>query len=335
MIETQCTCGRKIRTKDENAGKRVKCPDCKSPICLPQVDDGFLAGLDNAISMERKSGGVDLDIESDLISRLGKKLAATPFDCPQCSHSLLRSATDCPKCHLSFRKGHCAVCGERKASSGKQKCRCQARVVVWVKETRKGFCTNCGRLLPKMKGLASKLKGKLSHCCPRCSIDDLLERKDSGEIKLNNSYELFLASSPEFGKEKSRKSDRKRMELIRKMASDIDETIQQAVRDNKPSFLKSALTATVLGALVGSPEAGVAAAATLASRQQTGQLSNEQKLERIDFLLLFFNQVTDHKHATWLENCSRNIPKLLAILFLGFFSLLIALFLIFYFLNRV
>lgn len=35
MIEVECECGRVIKTKDENAGKKAKCPDCGEIIQIP------------------------------------------------------------------------------------------------------------------------------------------------------------------------------------------------------------------------------------------------------------------------------------------------------------
>src|SRR5688500_1038382 len=34
-IAFSCPCGRKINAKDEQAGKRVKCPACQQPITIP------------------------------------------------------------------------------------------------------------------------------------------------------------------------------------------------------------------------------------------------------------------------------------------------------------
>ena len=36
-IEITCECGKRLRTKDEHAGKRVKCPACGRPLLLPQA----------------------------------------------------------------------------------------------------------------------------------------------------------------------------------------------------------------------------------------------------------------------------------------------------------
>jgi hypothetical protein len=37
-ISVQCDCGRALRLKDHLAGKRVKCPDCSTPLNVPQPD---------------------------------------------------------------------------------------------------------------------------------------------------------------------------------------------------------------------------------------------------------------------------------------------------------
>lgn len=35
MIEVECECGRVIKTKDENAGKKARCPDCGEVVQIP------------------------------------------------------------------------------------------------------------------------------------------------------------------------------------------------------------------------------------------------------------------------------------------------------------
>jgi DNA-directed RNA polymerase subunit RPC12/RpoP len=34
-IKLTCSCGKRLRTKDENAGKRLKCPACRSIVLIP------------------------------------------------------------------------------------------------------------------------------------------------------------------------------------------------------------------------------------------------------------------------------------------------------------
>src|SRR5260221_12376100 len=37
-ISLKCDCGKALRLKDHLAGKRVKCPDCSTPLNVPQPD---------------------------------------------------------------------------------------------------------------------------------------------------------------------------------------------------------------------------------------------------------------------------------------------------------
>lgn len=57
-IPFECTgCGKKLKVKDDAAGKRIKCPDCQAVLTVPkpEVDeDDFLGGLDEAVKQEKK-----------------------------------------------------------------------------------------------------------------------------------------------------------------------------------------------------------------------------------------------------------------------------------------
>ncbi len=35
-IEFECQCGKRLRVKDEHAGKKVKCPACGEPLVVPR-----------------------------------------------------------------------------------------------------------------------------------------------------------------------------------------------------------------------------------------------------------------------------------------------------------
>ncbi len=59
-ISIECTgCGKKLKVKDEAAGKRIKCPECQAALTVPKPeapasDDDFLGGLDEAVKQEKK-----------------------------------------------------------------------------------------------------------------------------------------------------------------------------------------------------------------------------------------------------------------------------------------
>ena len=59
-IPFECTgCGKKLKVKDESAGKRIKCPECQAVLTVPKPESAggegdFLGGLDEAVKQEKK-----------------------------------------------------------------------------------------------------------------------------------------------------------------------------------------------------------------------------------------------------------------------------------------
>jgi hypothetical protein len=49
MIAVACGCGKKLKVKDEYAGKRIRCPECSEPVKVPKVEpeESFLVDLDD------------------------------------------------------------------------------------------------------------------------------------------------------------------------------------------------------------------------------------------------------------------------------------------------
>lgn len=49
MIAIECACGRKLKVKDEHAGKRIRCPECSEPVKVPvpEPEESFLDDLDD------------------------------------------------------------------------------------------------------------------------------------------------------------------------------------------------------------------------------------------------------------------------------------------------
>ena len=39
MIECKCKCGKRLKVRDELAGKRVRCPGCGQPVAVPANGD--------------------------------------------------------------------------------------------------------------------------------------------------------------------------------------------------------------------------------------------------------------------------------------------------------
>ncbi len=60
VIPFECTgCGKKLKIKQESAGKRIKCPECQAVLTVPKPEtaggeDDFLGGLSEAVKQEKK-----------------------------------------------------------------------------------------------------------------------------------------------------------------------------------------------------------------------------------------------------------------------------------------
>jgi hypothetical protein len=298
MIKFQCNCGRKIQVKDELAGKRGKCPKCGNRIQVPKADENdFASGLDEAISME------------------GAVPPKNMFDCPQCETSLPQTATECSECQLSFQDGNCAVCGK------KGNCLCQAKVVVWIKKTKKGHCTNCGHSLPKVK--IRDLKYWFIRHCPRCAIDFLLEKEAYDETKMKQSYQTYLETTNDI---REVMSDVVRIKLARLKVKSLVNEIERIENENKPkdvNILKKVGVAILVGGLTGNPEFGVAAGASSSSStnhlgllkkdemliKEHNMLEKQGTLEKLRMLIEYFHVTTNFEHETQKEKSSRELPR--------------------------
>lgn len=70
-IPFECTgCGKKLKVKDEAAGKRIKCPECQAVLTVPKPEsagdeDDFLGGLDEAVKQEKKRPRAVIDDDED------------------------------------------------------------------------------------------------------------------------------------------------------------------------------------------------------------------------------------------------------------------------------
>ena len=70
-IPFECTgCGKKLKVKDESAGKRIKCPECQAVLTVPMPEpvngeDDFLGGLDEAVKQEKRRPRAEPESDDD------------------------------------------------------------------------------------------------------------------------------------------------------------------------------------------------------------------------------------------------------------------------------
>ena len=57
MIQVECECGRVIKTKDENAGKKARCPDCSEVVQFPSPRKASSAKPAATSSKPRRKSG--------------------------------------------------------------------------------------------------------------------------------------------------------------------------------------------------------------------------------------------------------------------------------------
>mgnify|MGYP001470302144 CR=1 FL=1 len=66
-IIVSCDCGKKFKAKDDMAGKKVRCPDCKSVIEIPGAGDGSAVAAAASAPSKKKSSGSKVNAESALL----------------------------------------------------------------------------------------------------------------------------------------------------------------------------------------------------------------------------------------------------------------------------
>lgn len=70
-ISLECTgCSKKLKVKDEAAGKRIKCPECQAVLTVPELEsagdeDDFLGGLNEAVKQEKRRPRIEPDSDDD------------------------------------------------------------------------------------------------------------------------------------------------------------------------------------------------------------------------------------------------------------------------------
>ncbi|MEO2011081.1 MAG: hypothetical protein ABGX22_20565 [Pirellulaceae bacterium] len=85
-IEVTCQCGKRLKAKDEMAGKRVKCPNCSQPLQIPasvQAENNMFAGLFDEEGLTQTDGPV----------------------CPSCKTGVNEGAVLCIQCGYNFEMG--------------------------------------------------------------------------------------------------------------------------------------------------------------------------------------------------------------------------------------
>ena len=97
-IAATCACGKKLQVKDELAGKKVRCPDCKQPLTIPAAKPAP-AKPPAAASPSSFGGGMD-----DLFEEEGftQRQGAT---CPNCTREMKPGAILCIECGFNTQTG--------------------------------------------------------------------------------------------------------------------------------------------------------------------------------------------------------------------------------------
>jgi len=105
-IEFSCShCNKVLKTSDDKAGRRAKCPQCGEPIDVPfpevATDDGFDEFDAETPVSEEQSFLADSPVGSPVDSPVREQdsfLAEGNIDCPMCGSSIQASATKCQFC---------------------------------------------------------------------------------------------------------------------------------------------------------------------------------------------------------------------------------------------
>ncbi len=97
-IAATCACGKKLQVKDELAGKKVRCPNCKQPLTIPAAKPAPPKAPAPAVSSPFGGGMEDLFEEEGLTQRHG----AT---CPNCTREMKPGAILCIECGFNTQTG--------------------------------------------------------------------------------------------------------------------------------------------------------------------------------------------------------------------------------------
>ena len=105
-IQTECgDCGRQLKVKDDAGGRRIKCPDCGSPVTIPGGGTGrSRPAKRRKEAAPRKEPEFDEDADVDfgaLASMADRSMSLGSGDlepCPGCGEEVGARATECPFC---------------------------------------------------------------------------------------------------------------------------------------------------------------------------------------------------------------------------------------------
>ena len=108
-IRAECSeCGKRVRAKDEAAGRRIKCPDCGTPIRIPATADGGGSPPRKQKKATRREesyddyGDEDGDLNfGELAAMAGKSagLGSGQLEpCLNCGREIGNRAKECPHC---------------------------------------------------------------------------------------------------------------------------------------------------------------------------------------------------------------------------------------------
>ncbi|MBU0640082.1 MAG: DUF3302 domain-containing protein [Planctomycetes bacterium] len=106
MIETSCAaCGKRLRVRDDAAGKRGKCPQCGAIVNLPQSDESISeAAIEGWLRPGPTDGAPrapDERVAPAQTRNARPSLETTKSNlvpCPDCGRQVSRSAKACPNC---------------------------------------------------------------------------------------------------------------------------------------------------------------------------------------------------------------------------------------------
>ena len=293
-IVIQCTCGRRYRTKDESAGKRVQCPACSATISVPLQEpthtasaSGQAAATDYAVADKPPSSPATLGQTARACADVAPESDSAGPRCPACNGALNAEWNACPHCHLALSEGVCSACCRE--ITVKKACSCGLRPVVRIRKTKQALCTNCGRSIPWRPAR-----------CVRCAMDFFIFNSPFGRL---GGIDMDGMAS---------RTDKQRIRSFRSLLGDMCE--ERDGRQGKwlGNFLLSAATGDVAGGAQRQADIGLGSITT--------------QINRLKLLKHQFHKQTQYKWATTAEKCFN--PYRLPYLILGALLILLVLSLI-------
>src|SRR5208283_2316463 len=93
-IQIACTCGKQWRTRDENAGKRIRCPDCGEAVAIPKQKSADAPAAKASTTKTPASGTVRVRCECGKLLQVGADCAGKRIRCPECDEMVRVPAGD-------------------------------------------------------------------------------------------------------------------------------------------------------------------------------------------------------------------------------------------------